>query len=416
MLTDTNRVYATSTSSWKPARPWKNACSFGHHQPRKNVSTRGRPPRARTGSWPRRSGRAARGPGSVPPGARSGCMPASVLLGPAAVTCNAGRSPRTESRAGDPRRPEWSCHVQHADRRPCPCLRPALRPPWSTPRARSSGCPSRGSTARRCSAGCSVRTPATGRSARWASRTSTRRYLDRTLVLETTFTHQHGGTLVLTDLLAMGEDNGGHRLGTAVPAPAGPPGRVHRRRGRGRGRLPAAARVRAGRAAAGRSVDGGVTARGGAEWLVLSRRPSLLDLADGRATGRVHARAAGETVHLALHRSTLEEAPARVWSQQELADGGRPHRRRVGVLVGAAPGVRRAVGRPGPPQRPGAAGPVLPAERRDRRRGRPRRCPRASAASATGTTATPGSATRASPWRRSGSPRARTRPTTSSRS
>src|ERR1044072_9282868 len=46
--------------------------------------------------------------------------------------------------------------------------------------------------------------------------TITRRYLDRTLVLETTFTTA-GGTLVLTDAMAMGPDNGGHRLGTGVP-------------------------------------------------------------------------------------------------------------------------------------------------------------------------------------------------------
>src|SRR5512132_741489 len=45
---------------------------------------------------------------------------------------------------------------------------------------------------------------------------SSRRYLDRTLVLETTFTTSTG-TLVLTDAMAMGPDNGGHRLGTDVP-------------------------------------------------------------------------------------------------------------------------------------------------------------------------------------------------------
>ena len=45
---------------------------------------------------------------------------------------------------------------------------------------------------------------------------STRRYVDRTLVLETTFTTA-SGTLVLTDALAMGPDNGGHRLGRDVP-------------------------------------------------------------------------------------------------------------------------------------------------------------------------------------------------------
>jgi alpha,alpha-trehalase len=43
--------------------------------------------------------------------------------------------------------------------------------------------------------------------------TSARRYVDRTLVLGTTFTTATG-VLVLTDLLALGPDNGGHRLGT----------------------------------------------------------------------------------------------------------------------------------------------------------------------------------------------------------
>ena len=45
---------------------------------------------------------------------------------------------------------------------------------------------------------------------------SSRRYVDRTLVLETTFTTETG-TVALTDLLAMGPDNGGHRLGRDVP-------------------------------------------------------------------------------------------------------------------------------------------------------------------------------------------------------
>src|SRR5512139_1666534 len=45
---------------------------------------------------------------------------------------------------------------------------------------------------------------------------ATRRYVDATMVLETTF-HSPTGTAVLTDALALGPDNQGHDLGTDVP-------------------------------------------------------------------------------------------------------------------------------------------------------------------------------------------------------
>ena len=143
---------------------------------------------------------------------------------------------------------------------------------------------------------------------------SSRRYVERSLVLETTFSTDEG-TLVVTDLLAMGEDNGGHRLGADVPhllvrRVACVDGTVdlevdYRPRPEYGLVVPLLA-----------AVDGGVTARGGAEWLVLSATFPL-DLEAGSATGSqtLHA---GETLHLALHRSTLEEIPARVWSEQEL--------------------------------------------------------------------------------------------------
>src|SRR5947199_1426953 len=66
-------------------------------------------------------------------------------------------------------------------------------------------------------------------------------------------------------------------------------------------------------------VDGGVTARGGAEWLVLST-PIPLELDAGTARGRVSLRA-GDDLHFALHRSTLEQTPARVHDQAALATG-----------------------------------------------------------------------------------------------
>ena len=64
-------------------------------------------------------------------------------------------------------------------------------------------------------------------------------------------------------------------------------------------------------------VDGGVTARGGAEWLVLTTPvPVQLDGSTGTARFTV---ADGQTLYFGLHRSTLGERPAHVWSQRELA-------------------------------------------------------------------------------------------------
>ena len=144
---------------------------------------------------------------------------------------------------------------------------------------------------------------------------SERRYLDRTLVLETTFTTP-SGTLILTDLLAIGSNNEGHRLGRDVPhllvrAASCVAGSVEIE-------VSYAPRPEYGLIMPLLSVtEGGVTARGGAEWLVLTCPiPLALDLS--RGLGR-HTLTAGETMHFALHRSTLEQTPARIWSQDELA-------------------------------------------------------------------------------------------------
>src|SRR3954453_15652458 len=145
---------------------------------------------------------------------------------------------------------------------------------------------------------------------------SSRRYAGRSLALETTFTTDDG-ELVLTDALGMGPDNGGHRLGRDVPHV------LVRRLACTAGMVEVEVDYRP-RPEYGLivpllgGVDGGVTARGGAEWLVLTA-PVPLDLGAGRATGRA-GMTAGDTLHFALHRSTLEQTAARVWSQQELAD------------------------------------------------------------------------------------------------
>ena len=221
------------------------------------------------------------------------------------------------------------------------------------------------------------------------------------------------GDLVLTDLLALGPDNGGHRLGTDVPH------LLVRRLACTAGAVEVdvdyrpAPGVRADRAAARRtSTAASPPAAAPSGWC--SPLPVELELDGGPRHGRLHARRPGETVHLALHRSTLEQTPAR-----RLVAG---RARRAARRAPSAPGSR------GPPcTRPTtdrgrtwcttAAGccracpssPAAPSSPPRRRR-----CPRASAANATGTTATPGCATPASPWRRCGWPPARTRRATSS--
>jgi len=144
--------------------------------------------------------------------------------------------------------------------------------------------------------------------------TSARRYVDRTLVLETTFTTAMG-VLTLTDLLALGPNNGGHRLGTSVPHLL--VRRVACTSGSVEVNICYAPRPEYGLVVPVLAhVDGGVTARGGAEWLVLTA-PLDLQLDRGTAHGQLTLNA-GQTIHLALHRSTLEQTPAHVWSESEL--------------------------------------------------------------------------------------------------
>jgi GH15 family glucan-1,4-alpha-glucosidase len=113
---------------------------------------------------------------------------------------------------------------------------------------------------------------------------SSRRYVDRTLVLETTFTTT-GGAVVLTDALALGPDNGGHRLGTDVPHLL--VRRVTCTSGEVEVQISYQPRPEYGLIVPLLApVDGGVTARGGAEWLVLSTPVALtLDRGGGRRGG-----------------------------------------------------------------------------------------------------------------------------------
>jgi GH15 family glucan-1,4-alpha-glucosidase len=146
--------------------------------------------------------------------------------------------------------------------------------------------------------------------------TTSRRYIDRTLVLETTF-HTATGTMTLTDALAMGPVNRGHDLGRGprrllIRSLAGLDGEVDVE-------LVYQPRPEYGLLRPMLSiVDGGVAGRGGAEWSALSSQVRL-ELADSTATAHFRVRA-GEAVRFGVQRSTVEESRARIWSQAELAD------------------------------------------------------------------------------------------------
>jgi GH15 family glucan-1,4-alpha-glucosidase len=147
--------------------------------------------------------------------------------------------------------------------------------------------------------------------------TSTRRYAGRSLALETTF-RTADGELVLTDALGFGPGNDGHRIGTDVPHV------LVRRLACTSGAVDVVVDYRP-RPEYGlivpllSPVDGGIAARGGADWLVLTL-PGGAEVAGGQATARLHLEA-GDVVHLALQRSTLGDAvPAHVWSERDLSD------------------------------------------------------------------------------------------------
>jgi GH15 family glucan-1,4-alpha-glucosidase len=146
--------------------------------------------------------------------------------------------------------------------------------------------------------------------------TSSRRYVGRSLVLETTF-RTPAGVAVLTDALACGPDERGHSLGR------GSPHLLIRTVECSEGSVDLdfayAPRPEYGLLKPLLSNAGGtVTARGGAEWLVLST-PRELELAGSVATTRITL-GQGQTARFAMHRSTLGDQPAHLWTDAQIAD------------------------------------------------------------------------------------------------
>jgi alpha,alpha-trehalase len=143
----------------------------------------------------------------------------------------------------------------------------------------------------------------------------TRRYLDRTMVLETTVTTPTG-TVVITDALAMGEGNRGHHLG------AGAPHLLLRRATCLDGAVDLAVEYvpRPGYGLVRPTldpVDGGLVAVGGPDALVLST-PVPLTVDQSVASGQLHL-GASETATFALHHGTATDSRSvQVWSQAEM--------------------------------------------------------------------------------------------------
>ncbi len=144
----------------------------------------------------------------------------------------------------------------------------------------------------------------------------TRRYLDRTMVLETTM-RTPTGTVVLTDALATGEGNRGHELGRAAP-------HLLLRRavcveGEVELTLEYVPRPEYGVAHPPlHAVDGGVATGGDADALVLSV-PMTLTFEGSAASGQLALRR-GESAGFALqHSERTGTESAKVWSQSEIA-------------------------------------------------------------------------------------------------
>jgi GH15 family glucan-1,4-alpha-glucosidase len=143
---------------------------------------------------------------------------------------------------------------------------------------------------------------------------ASRRYVDQTMVLETTFTTP-GGTAVLTDALAVGRNERGHELGVESP------GMLLRQLACTSGEIEAEVSY-APRPEYGLihpilvPVLGGVAARGGADRLMLST-PVPLDIAGDTATAHLRL-AAGQAAVFALGHGQMAGPPLTPWPAEEI--------------------------------------------------------------------------------------------------
>jgi alpha,alpha-trehalase len=217
-----------------------------------------------------------------------------------------------------------------------------------------------------------------------------RRYIDRTMVLETTF-RTASGTAVLVDALAVGPNERGHELGRDSPHVLI------------RGLTCTGGEIELDFDYAPRpeygliepiltSVDGGIAGRGGADLLVLSS-PVSLEIEGAEARGRLRL-SEGDQILFSLHHGlSWSESPS-PWTQKEISD------RMTDTIAAWQTWSGQHQGYTGPGANlstlAGAYSRRLPTSRPERSSPRPPRLfPKRSAGNETGTTGMPGCATRA---------------------
>ena len=144
--------------------------------------------------------------------------------------------------------------------------------------------------------------------------TVTRRYVDRTMVLETTFTTA-SGTITLTDAMVMGRGERGHQLGHGSP-------RLLVRRVEGIAGSVDVSFDLVARPEYGLvtpvvvPIDGGFRIRGGPDVMLLSAA-SPLTIADGRLSGELTV-SEGDSIVFGLHHRTSEEGAPKHYTPVEL--------------------------------------------------------------------------------------------------
>jgi GH15 family glucan-1,4-alpha-glucosidase len=145
---------------------------------------------------------------------------------------------------------------------------------------------------------------------------ASRRYVDQTMVLQTTFTTA-GGAAVLTDALAVGRNERGHDLGARSPS------MLLRRLSCTGGEIEAEVSY-APRPEYGLvhpilvPVPGGLAARGGADRLLLSTSVSF-GVDGATATARIRL-AAGQAAVFALGHGQMADPPRAPWTAEEITD------------------------------------------------------------------------------------------------